>query len=100
MTGQTDSAAERDAAIAERDRLQAEVAALRMALGGRAPRAGIPEPIGCPAPGACSMVAELGRLRAIIRVNGLRHGATHAEVDAILYARPHESAARRTDDPA
>ena len=29
--------------------------------------------------------AEIGRLRAIIRVNGLRHGATHKEVDDILY---------------
>jgi hypothetical protein len=27
---------------------------------------------------------EVGRLRAIIRVNGLRAGATHAEIDAML----------------
>ncbi len=28
---------------------------------------------------------EIGRLRAIIRVNGLRAGATHAEIDEIIY---------------
>ena len=28
--------------------------------------------------------AEIGRLRAIVRVNGLRWGHTHAEIDAIL----------------
>ena len=28
--------------------------------------------------------AEVGRLRAIIRVNGLRWGHSHAEIDAIL----------------
>lgn len=28
--------------------------------------------------------AEMGRLRAIIRVNGLRAGATHAEIDEAI----------------
>jgi hypothetical protein len=30
---------------------------------------------------------EVGRLRAIIRVNGLRAGATHAEIDEVIYGR-------------
>jgi len=30
---------------------------------------------------------EIGRLRAIIRVNGLRAGATDAEIDALLYPK-------------
>lgn len=29
--------------------------------------------------------AEIVRLQAVVRVNGLRHGATHAEVDAMLF---------------
>ena len=28
--------------------------------------------------------AEMGRLRAIIRVNGLRAGASHAEIDEVI----------------
>ena len=36
--------------------------------------------------------AELGRLREIIRVNGLRSGATDAEIDAVLYPKSQEAA--------
>jgi hypothetical protein len=32
-------------------------------------------------------VAEIGRLRAVIRVNGLRVGATHAEIDEVIYGK-------------
>ena len=28
---------------------------------------------------------EIGRLRNVVRVNALRHGATHADVDVVLY---------------
>jgi hypothetical protein len=48
---------------AENKRLQAEVASLRLTLGGKTFSADVPEPIGCPAPGACAQVAEIGRLR-------------------------------------
>lgn len=30
---------------------------------------------------------EIERLRAIIRVNGLRAGSTHAEIDQVIYGR-------------
>lgn len=50
----------RDAEIA---RLEAEVASLRLTLGGRTFSATAPEPIGCPAPGMCVQVAEIARLR-------------------------------------
>ena len=36
--------------------------------------------------------AELGRLREIVRVNGLRSGATDAEIDAVLYPKSQEAA--------
>lgn len=55
--------AERDAARAEVARLTAEVASLRLTLGGRTFDASVPEPIGCPLPGACSTVAEIVRGR-------------------------------------
>lgn len=51
------------AAQAEIKRLQAEVASLRLTLGGKTFSADVPEPVGCPAPGACSQVAEIKRLR-------------------------------------
>lgn len=51
------------AAKIERDRLAAEVASLRLTLGGRTFDASVPEPIGCPLPGACSTVAEIVRGR-------------------------------------
>jgi hypothetical protein len=44
-------------------RLRAEVASLRLTLGGRRFGPDVPEPIGCPAPGACVQVAEITRLR-------------------------------------
>ena len=50
--------------LAEHDRLAAEVASLRLTLGGKTFGADVPEPVGCPAPGACAQVAELHRLRA------------------------------------
>lgn len=31
--------------------------------------------------------AEIERLRAVIRVNGLRAGATHAEIDEVIYGK-------------
>lgn len=76
---------EREAADAKR--LRAEVAALRLTLGGRTFDATVPEPIGCPCPGACSTVAEIGRLRVALRVNGLRYGATDAEIDEVIYGK-------------
>lgn len=68
----------------EVERLQAEVAALRLTMGGKTFDGEAPSPIGCPMPGACAQVAEIGRLKAIIRVNGLRAGATHAEIDEVI----------------
>lgn len=47
----------------EVERLRAEVASLRLTLGGRTFGPDVPEPIGCPAPGACAQVAEIRRLR-------------------------------------
>lgn len=47
----------------EIERLRAEVASLRLTLGGRTYSPDVPEPIGCPMPGACAQVAEIGRLR-------------------------------------
>jgi hypothetical protein len=55
------------ALLAERDALRAEVASLRLTLGGRTHSAAdVVEPIGCPCPGACVQVAEIARLRAQI----------------------------------
>jgi hypothetical protein len=51
-------------AAAEIERQAAEIASLRLTLGGRTYSADVPEPIGCPAPGACVQVAEIERLRA------------------------------------
>jgi len=70
---------------AEVERLRAEVASLRLTLGGRTFGPDIPEPIGCACPGACAQVAEIGRLRVALRVNALRAGATDAEIDKVLY---------------
>lgn len=47
-------------------RLQAEVASLRLTLGGRTFGPTIPEPVGCPTPGACAQVAEISRLRSAL----------------------------------
>lgn len=56
----------RDEAVAQRDaeiaRQKSEIASLRLTLGGRTFSAAIPEPIGCPMPGACAQVAEIARL--------------------------------------
>lgn len=82
----TDTADVLEAAADEIERLEAEVASLRLTLGGT-PGARVPEPIGCPTPGACAQVAEIGRLRAVIRVNGLRAGATDAEIDEVIYGK-------------
>lgn len=52
---------------AEVRRLRAEVASLRLTLGGRTfSGQPVPDPIGCPMPGACAQVAEIERLRAIL----------------------------------
>jgi hypothetical protein len=48
---------------AENRRLEAEVASLRLTLGGKTFSADVPSPIGCPIPGACVQVAEINRLR-------------------------------------
>jgi hypothetical protein len=47
----------------EIEMLKADVASLRLTLGGRTFSNNIPEPIGCPIPGACAQVAEIKRLR-------------------------------------
>jgi hypothetical protein len=45
-------------------RLRSEVASLRLTLGGRTfSGQPVPDPIGCPMPGACAQVAEIKRLR-------------------------------------
>lgn len=54
------------ALLAERDRLAAEVASLRLTLGGKTFSNDVPEPIGCPVPGACATVAEIVRLREVL----------------------------------
>jgi hypothetical protein len=51
----------------EIERQRAEIASLRLTLGGRTFSAAVPEPIGCPVPGACVQVAEIERLRAALR---------------------------------
>lgn len=56
-------AAELAALRAENARQKAEIASLRLTLGGRTFSADVPELIGCPLPGACAQVAEIGRLR-------------------------------------
>ena len=52
--------AAKDAKIA---RQKHEIASLRLTLGGKTFSADVPEPIGCPIPGACVTVAEIERLR-------------------------------------
>jgi hypothetical protein len=54
-------------ALREVERLRAEVASLRLTLGGRTFGASVPDPVGCPAPGACAQVAEIHRLRAALK---------------------------------
>lgn len=85
----------------EIERLSAEVASLRLTLGGKTFSATVPEPIGCPLPGMCSTVAEIGRLRSIIRVNGLRAGKTHAEIDEVINGerqQTHTAVETKADD--
>lgn len=50
----------------ENERQRSEVASLRLTLGGQTFSADVPDPIGCPIPGMCAQVAEIGRLRAEI----------------------------------
>lgn len=52
----------------EIERLRAEVASLRLTLGGKTFSADIPEPVGCPMPGACAQVEEIKRLREALRM--------------------------------
>jgi hypothetical protein len=67
-------------ADAEREvaRLKEEVASLRITLGGRTFGADIPEPIGCPAPGACAQVAEIKRLRSAL--DKIAHSADYGMI--------------------
>ena len=49
-------------------RLEAEVASLRLTLGGRTfSDQPVPDPVGCPLPGACVQVAEITRLRGALK---------------------------------
>lgn len=50
----------------DKQRLQAEVDALRLTLGGRTFSADVPEPVGCPLPGACAQVAAIQRMRTLL----------------------------------
>lgn len=36
--------------------------------------------------------AEIMRLRGVVRVNAVRHGATHAEIDAVIYPEDEHAA--------
>ena len=54
----------------ENKRLQAEVASLRLTLGGKTFGADVPSPIGCPIPGACVQVEEIHRLRRALKEAG------------------------------
>ena len=72
----------------EIERLRAEVASLRLTLGGRTFSPDVSEPIGCPMPGACSQVAEIKRLRADIATlkienDLLREGSVLARARAL-----------------
>jgi hypothetical protein len=62
-------------AEAEAARLREEVASLRLTLGGRTFDASVPEPIGCPVPGACQTVAEIVRLREALKGCVMAHEA-------------------------
>ena len=56
----------------ELERSKAEIDSLRLTLGGRTFAATVPEPIGCPMPGACMQVREIERLRtALLRIVSL-----------------------------
>ena len=49
-------------------RLEDEVASLRLTLGGRTfSDQPVPDPVGCPLPGACVQVAEITRLREALK---------------------------------
>lgn len=86
----------RDAEIA---RQEAEIASLRLTLGGRTFSAAVPEPIGCPAPGACVQVAEIARLReALLECAGdledelkARYGSPPHPVEVRRYERDMET---------
>ena len=64
--GRAEDAQNAAEAAAEVERLRAEVASLRLTLGGKTFGPDVPEPIGCPLPGACAQVAEIKRLRAAL----------------------------------
>ena len=88
-------AAERDAARAEVERQASEIASLRLTLGGRTYSADVPEPVGCPVPGACVQVAEIQRLRADIE---RRKVAWSNVMGAIAVADAHERDKRQEED--
>lgn len=85
-----DAAAAIEARDAEIARLEAEVASLRLTLGGRTFSATAPEPIGCPAPGMCVQVAEIARLRAVLQriADGALLGTNSAAVARAALAPP------------
>lgn len=66
----------------EIERLRKEVASLRLTLGGKTFGPDVPEPVGCPLPGACAQVAEIKRLRnaeAAARREGIEMAAREME---------------------
>jgi len=73
------------AILTSRDKLRAEVASLRLTLGGRTFGPSTPEPIGCPAPGACAQVAEIDRLRRAVKTaeDALREAGYPAAADGM-----------------
>ena len=69
------------ALLDERDALRAEVASLRLTLGGRTHSAAdVVEPIGCPCPSACVQVAEIARLRAEVATASLARDSSIQEL--------------------
>ena len=82
-TTMEDAAAAIEARDAEIARQAAEIASLRLTLGGRTFSATAPEPIGCPAPGMCVQVAEIARLRA--ECQRLADEVSRAHKDALTW---------------
>lgn len=70
--------------FAEIETLRAEVASLRLTLGGKTFSATIPGVIGCPMPGMCAQVAEIERLRSeVVRLNAYWHETNVAWFSAL-----------------
>lgn len=75
-------------------RLREEVASLRLTLGGRTFDASVPEPIGCPLPGACQTVAEIVRLREALKGCVMAHETGSYDIAAAIRALTEKQAAR------